>query len=100
MKRKVTLKISPLSSGEKYTCDERTFLVYESSLRELLASCARCGCRIIHNLITEIKNTGSQLTLHIECVKDNFDFLFKGAFLRVRLLDQNGAFVFKQSSKY
>ena len=34
--------VSPLSSGEKYTCDERTFLVYESNLRELLASCVRC----------------------------------------------------------
>ena len=87
----------PLSSGEKYTCDERTFLVCESSLRELLASCARCGSRINHNLIKEIKNTGSQLTLHIECVKGNFNFLFKGAFLRVRLLAQNDGFVFKQS---
>ena len=49
-----------LSSGEKYT-----FLLYESSLRELLASCARCGSRINHNLIAEMKNAGSQLTLHI-----------------------------------
>ena len=89
--------ICPLSPGEKYTCDERTFLVYESSLRELLASCAECGSRINHNLITEIKNTGSQLTLHIECVKGNFNFLFKGAFLRVRLLAQSDGFVFKQS---
>ena len=87
----------PLSSGEKYTCDERTFLVYESSLRELLPSCARCGSHTNHNLIKEIKNTGSQLTLHIECVKGNFNFLFKGAFLRVRLLAQNDGFVFKQS---
>ena len=87
----------PFSSGEKYTCDARTFLVYESNLRELLASCAECGSRINHNLITEIKNTGSQLTLHIECVKGNFNFLFKGAFLRVRLLAQNDGFVFKQS---
>ena len=86
-----------LSSGEKYTCDERTFLVYESSLRELLASCTRCGTCINHNLITEIKNTGSQLTLHIECVKGNFNFLFKGAFLRVRLLAQSDGLVFKQS---
>ena len=58
--------VCPSSSGEKYTCDERTFLVYESSLRELLASYARGGSRINHNLIAEIKNTGSQLTLHIE----------------------------------
>ena len=45
----------------------------------------------------ETKNTGSQLTLHIERVKGNFNFLFKGAFLRVRLLAQNDGFVFKQS---
>ena len=52
--------VCPLSSGEKYSCDERTFLLYESSLREPLAGCARCGSRINHNLITEIKYTGSQ----------------------------------------
>ena len=85
----------PLSPGEKYTSDERTFLVYKSSLRELLTSFARCGSCINHNLITEIKNTGSQLTLHVECVKGNFDFLFKVAFPRIRLLAQNDGFVFK-----
>ena len=52
--------VCPLSSGEKYSCDERTFLVYESRLRESFASCARCGSRINHNLITEIKYTESQ----------------------------------------
>ena len=57
--------VCPLLLGEKYTCDERTFLVYESSLKELLASCARCGSCSNHNLITEIKNTGSQLSLRI-----------------------------------
>ena len=25
--------VCPLSSGKKYSCDEKTFLVYESSLR-------------------------------------------------------------------
>ena len=89
----------PLSLGEKYTCHERTFLVYESSLRELLTSCARCGSCINHNLIKEIKNTRRQLTLHIEYVKGNFNFLIKGAFLRVRLVAQNDGFVFKQCWK-
>ena len=28
----------PLSSGEKYTCDERTFLVYKLSLTEMWVS--------------------------------------------------------------
>ena len=36
-----------LSSGEKYTCDERTFLVYESSLGELLARC-RSRMSVLH----------------------------------------------------
>ena len=65
----------------------------------MLAGCARCRSHINHNLIAKIKNTGSQLTLHIECIKGNFNFLFKGAFLRVRLPVQNDGFVFKQSPK-
>ena len=89
--------VFPLLSGEKYSCDEKTFLVYESSLTELLASCARCGSRINNNLIEEIKNTGSQLTLRIACVKGNFKFSFEGTFLRVGLLPHNDDFVFKQS---
>ena len=55
------------------------------------------GLAINHNLIAEIKNTGSQLTLRIECVKRNFNFLFEGALLMVRLLAHNDDFVFKQS---
>ena len=47
--------VSPLSSGEKCNCDDITFFVYWSSLRKLLASYARCGSRIKHNLITKIK---------------------------------------------
>ena len=57
-----------------------------------------CRSCINRNLITEIKNTESQLILHIECVKGNFNFLFKGAFLRVRLLAQNDGFDFKQKN--
>ena len=72
--------VCPLLSGEKCTCDERTFSEYEPSLSELLTSCARCGSPINHNLIVQIKNTGNQLTLHVECVNGNFNFSFKGAF--------------------
>ena len=63
--------ICPLSPSLKYPSDERVFVVYESKLRELLTSCTKRGYKINHNLIREGKNTGSQLTLHIECEKDN-----------------------------
>ena len=97
MKQKATSKILfVLYRRVKNSCDERTFLVYESSLRELLTSCARCESRINNNLIEEIKSTGSQLTLRIACVKGNFKFLFEGTFLRVGLLSHNDDFVFKQ----
>ena len=39
--------VCPLSSGEKYSCDERTFLVNESSLRESFASCQDVGLALI-----------------------------------------------------
>ena len=97
MKQKATSKILfVLYRRVKNSCDERTFLVYESSLRELLTSCARCESRINNNLTEEIKSTGSQLTLRIACVKGNFKFLFEGTFLRVGLLSHNDDFVFKQ----
>ena len=64
--------ICPLSPGLKYPSDERVFVVYESKLRELQTSCAKCVFKINQNLIREGKNTGSQLILHTECDKSNF----------------------------
>ena len=64
--------ICPLSPPLKYPSDERVFVVYESKLRELLTSCAKCGFKVNQNPIREGKNTGCQLILHIECEKGNF----------------------------
>ena len=64
--------VCPLSPDLKYSCDERMFVAYELKVRELLASCAKCGFKINQNLIRAGKNTGSQLILHIECENGNF----------------------------
>ena len=45
--------ICPLSPGLKCPNDERVFVVYESKLRELLTSCAKCGFKINQDLIRE-----------------------------------------------
>ena len=47
----------PLSPGLKYPSDERVFVVYESILRELLTSCAKCGFIINQSLIREGEKT-------------------------------------------
>lgn len=47
--------------------NERTMLVYESNLYELLRFCPQCGSRVDGSLIEEMKHTGSQLHLKITC---------------------------------
>ena len=58
-----------LSTEKKYASDERMFMIYESKLKELLKYCPRCGSLVNQGLMQESKNTGSQLTLHIQCMK-------------------------------
>ena len=50
--------------------EERTILVYEKNLYELLAHCPRCGSPVDRFLINEVKNTGTQLHLRITCSRD------------------------------
>ena len=45
--------------------EEKSFLVYEKNLYELLAHCPRCGSPVDKSLINEIKNAGTQLHLRI-----------------------------------
>ena len=47
--------------------EERTFLVYDKKLHELLVHCPRCGSPVNRSLINEVKNTGIQLHLRITC---------------------------------
>ena len=47
--------------------NERTLLVYESKLYQLLQHCPKCGADVDQSLIEEVKNTGSQLHLKIKC---------------------------------
>lgn len=47
--------------------NERTLLVYESKLSELLCYCPKCGSSVDRSTIKEVKNTGSQLHLKITC---------------------------------
>jgi len=47
---------------------ERVFLVYESKLKELLRFCPTCGSIIIQDLIKEMQNEGSQLSLNLSCI--------------------------------
>ena len=50
--------------------EERTFLVYEKNLYELLAHCPRIGSPVDRSLINEVKNTGAQLHLRITCSRE------------------------------
>ena len=50
--------------------NERTLLVYESKLYELLRFCPNCGSHLDQSLIEEVKNMGSQLHLKISCFKN------------------------------
>ena len=54
-------------SDEKRFRNERTLLVYESKLYELLQHCPKCGANVDTSLIEEVQNTGSQLHLKINC---------------------------------
>ena len=47
--------------------NERTLLVYESKLFELLQHCPKCGADVDQSLIQEVQNTGSQFHLKITC---------------------------------
>ena len=47
--------------------NDRTLLVYESKLYELLAHCPNCGGAVDRSEIQEVNNTGSQLHLKITC---------------------------------
>ena len=51
---------------------QKVFLVYESQLLVLLKRCIKCGSLIPSSAITEVKNTGSQLTLNLRCSQGTF----------------------------
>lgn len=59
-----------LSGEKKYPSDEQTFIVYESQLLQLLQYCMKCGGKILYR--NEMKNTGSQLILHLKCEKGKY----------------------------
>ena len=48
---------------------QRTFLVYESCLKQLLRYCMKCGAPIDSSSTQEMQNTGSQLSFHLTCFK-------------------------------
>ena len=50
--------------------EERTFLVFEKNLYELLVHCPRCGSPADRSLINEVKNTSMQLHLRITCSRE------------------------------
>ncbi|XP_057290117.1 uncharacterized protein LOC130612777 [Hydractinia symbiolongicarpus] len=49
-------------------CKQKTYLVYETCIKELIKYCIKCGSIIDSGSISEVKNTGSQLTYKIQCV--------------------------------
>ena len=59
-------------SSSKPINKQKTFLVFESKLLELMKYCAKCGAVINSSLTAERKNTGSQLMLIFHCVNGNY----------------------------
>ena len=57
-------------SSARKSRSERTFIVYESKLYELLKYCPNCGGHVDSSVIEEVPNTGSQLHLKISCFND------------------------------
>ena len=53
--------------SEKLITDERTFLVFESCLKNMLKYCPSCGHFIDQILTTEVQNVGSQYKIKIQC---------------------------------
>ncbi|XP_057313493.1 uncharacterized protein LOC130654865 [Hydractinia symbiolongicarpus] len=50
-------------------CKQKTYLVYETCIKGLIKYCIKCGSIIDSESISKVKNTGSQLTYKIQCVK-------------------------------
>ena len=48
--------------------NDKLFLVYESKLYESLKFCSRCGNYLDKRLIEDVKNSGSQLHLKLNCL--------------------------------
>lgn len=48
---------------------QSTFIVFKSSLMELLKFCNKCGAALNQALTEEHQNMGSQLSYHFRCVK-------------------------------
>lgn len=63
------LEDSPPLSATKPLHKQSVFLVYESQLSQLMKYCINCGAFIDSSQTTEVKNTGSQLTLNFTCSK-------------------------------
>ena len=49
---------------------QRVLIVYEEKLRELMQFCPRCGALVESENTTEVKNEGSQLSLHLKCMNN------------------------------